>query len=215
MGRTSAGVVYEQTLILQTYQGQTLTVRRIEVELRKPTRDGDMTITILTNLPAEEVHAVRVAEIYRERWRIETAFQKLTTTLNCEINTLCYPRAAIFTFALASVAYNAIALLLTAIRAECGKEKADGMSFYYLGLEIAQTYDGMMVAVPTAQWTKIHRLCDSDFVAALRSVARHIDFSVYRKSIRGPKKYKPPKKRSRKHVHVSTFQLLSARGGAC
>ncbi len=211
MGRTSAGVVYEQTLKLQAYDGQTLEVRRIEVELTTPTRDGDKTIAILTNLSAEEAHAVRVSEIYRERWRIETAFQKLTTTLNCEINTLCYPRAAIFAFALASVAYNAIALLLTAVRAERGKEKADGMSFYYLGLEIAQTYDGMMVAVPSTHWTKIYRLSDSAFVAALRSVARHIDFSVYRKAPRGPKKVKPPKKRSRKHVHVSTFQILAAR----
>lgn len=211
IGKTATGVVYEQLLQLPAYEGQMLLVRRIEMELFQPTRDGDTSIAILTNLPAKEADALLVAELYRHRWTIETAFNKLTTTLRCEINTLCYPRAALFAFALACVAYNAVALLLTAVRAECGKKKADGLSFYYLGLEIAQTYDGMMIAVPHEHWTRVHNLPDDKFVAALRLIAKHINFSVYRKSIRGPKKTKPPPRHNRKHVHVSTTQILAAR----
>jgi IS4 transposase len=211
IGKTATGVIYEQKLQLPEYEGQTLVVRRIEMELFQPTRDGDTSIAILTNLSANEADALLVAEIYRNRWKIETAFLKLTTTLHCEINTLCYPRAALFAFALACVAYNAIALLLTAVRAECGKKKADGLSFYYLGLEIAQTYDGMMVAVPAEHWMKMHRLTDTEFVARLRSIAKHINLAVYRKSTRGPKKPKPPPRHNRKQVHVSTTQILAAR----
>lgn len=211
IGKTATGVVYEQLLKLPAYEGKTLVVRRIEIELFQPTRDGDTTLAILTNLSGEEANALQVAEIYQNRWKIETAFNKLTTTLQCEIHTLCYPRAALFAFALACVAYNAVALLLTAVRAECGKEKAEGLSFYYLGLEIAQTYDGMMIAVPCQVWTKIHALTDTAFVARLRMIAKHIDAAVYRKSQRGPKKPKPPPPHHRRHVHVSTSQILAAR----
>jgi len=38
--------------------------------LKQPTRDGDQTIAILTNLPAT-VDACTIAELYRKRWRIE------------------------------------------------------------------------------------------------------------------------------------------------
>jgi IS4 transposase len=34
-----------------------------------------------------------VAEVYRTRWGIETAFQKLEKHLNSEIETLGYPQA--------------------------------------------------------------------------------------------------------------------------
>jgi hypothetical protein len=42
-------------------------------------------------------------------WFIETAFQERTVHLACEVNTLGYPKAALFGFAVAVVAYNALA----------------------------------------------------------------------------------------------------------
>ena len=38
-------------------------------------------------------------------------FQELTETLTCEIKTLGYPKAAVFAFCLALVAYNGISVL--------------------------------------------------------------------------------------------------------
>ena len=100
-GKTDTGRVYESLLQLPKYDGQTLVVRCIEMELYEPTRDGEKTLKMLTNLSEKEASALEVAETYRGRWRIETAFQKLTTTLHCEVDTLCYPKAAIFAFSLA------------------------------------------------------------------------------------------------------------------
>jgi len=70
VGDSSTGKVYEQSLAL-THAGETRTVRRITIELLKPTRDGDMVLHLLTNLPAE-VSAIVCAELYRKRWSIAT-----------------------------------------------------------------------------------------------------------------------------------------------
>src|SRR5262249_13487388 len=93
-GRCETGWVYEQRLRLRTEQGQVLEVRRITVILDQPTRDGDTEIHLLTNLPAKQVAAVKVAEVYRKRWTIEGLFFEVAQTLSCEIDTLCYPKAA-------------------------------------------------------------------------------------------------------------------------
>jgi IS4 transposase len=211
VGKTSTGRVYESPLRLPPYEHHALTVRCIEIELFHPTRDGDRAIAILTNLEEEEADAVQVAEIYRGRWRIETAFQKLTTTLQCEINTLCYPKAALFAFSLACVAYNAISLVLAAIRVEQGAEQTERLSFHYLSSEIAQAYDGMMIALPPAHWEQLRRFPAADFTQRLRQVARCIDLAYYRKSKRSPKKPKPKIRHHRANVHVSTSQLLNQR----
>jgi IS4 transposase len=211
IGKTSTGRVFEQLLELPSYEGQTLVVRRIEVELLQPTRDGETTLVLLTNLTVEEADALQVAEIYRQRWSIETAFCKLTTTLRCEVDTLCYPKAALFAFSLACVAYNAVAVVLTAVAAERGKPQVANLSFYYVGLEIAKTYDGMMVAIPARHWAVIRDMSLADYSTQLCSVARQINLAAYRKSKRGPKTSKPPPRHRPRHVHVSTAQLLAAR----
>jgi IS4 transposase len=211
MGKTDTGRVYEQKLELPTYDGRTLVVRQIEIELLKKTRDGDARIVILTNLTEEEADAIKVTQIYRKRWTLETAFHKLTTTLRCEINTLCYPKAALFAFSLACLAYNAVAVVMASIIAQHGRQKAEQMSFHYMSEEIAQTYDGMMIAIPESYWTKVRTLSTTDFAQHMREVSRHIDFEYFRKSKRGPKKPKPKLKHRKRKVHVSTAQILARR----
>src|SRR5262249_16819074 len=86
-GRSDAGTVYEEAVQLRDQEGNILTVRRVTVELDKPTRDGDTALHILTNIPQEDADALLIAELYRGRWTIETAFGELATTLSNEINT--------------------------------------------------------------------------------------------------------------------------------
>ena len=210
-GKTDTGNVFEGKMELPPCNGVTLVVRRVEVELIEPTRDGDQAIVLLTNLPEDKADAVKVAELYRKRWRIETAFQKLTTTLQCEVNTLCYPKAALFAFALACVAYNAVAVVLLTIRAQHGQAHAENVSFYYIGLEIAQAHDGMMVAIPADYWDKISNMPLNSFVSRLLSVARQIDLTLYRKAKRSPKKPPPKLKHQKREVHVSSAKILAAR----
>ena len=135
----------------------------------------------------------------------------MTVSLKCEINTLCYPKAALFAFALALVAYNALAVVETAIAAEHGSQALDELSSYYVALEIAQTTDGMLVALPEERWRIATTITAAKFAKHLRSIAAYVDMEVYRKAKRGPKKKKPPKKKNRRSVHVSSARILAQR----
>jgi hypothetical protein len=206
VGDSSTGKVYEQAIEL-THDGQTRTLRRITIELLKPTRDGDMVLHLLTNLPAD-VSAVQCAALYRKRWSIETLFYEVTQTLECEIKTLCYPPAALFVFCLALMAANAVAVLKAAMRATHGEETADEMSGYYLALEIKQTHTGMMIALPPNKWTVFRDMSVAKFAAKLKEMAAHMDLELYRKSKRGPKKPPPTMDQYRNGGHVSTYKVL-------
>ena len=105
VGETETGVVYEQAIEITDDEGNIHVLRRITVVLHKPTRDGDEEIHIVTNLP-KRITAVRIAELYRDRWQIETAFQEVAESLEGEIQTLGYPKAALFGFCTALVTYN-------------------------------------------------------------------------------------------------------------
>ena len=50
--------------------------------LEKATRDGDMEIFIITNLPKKAAAAKKIANIYRGRWTIETSLQELEKWFN-------------------------------------------------------------------------------------------------------------------------------------
>ena len=188
VGKCDTGVIYERTMKLPPYEGRRMTVRRIEIDLKTPTRDGDTTLVILTNLPRKAANAFKIVEVYRNHWKIETAFQTLTVALNCEVKTLCYPKAALFVFALVLVAYNAIAVVEAAIAREHGRQESELMSHYYMALEISQATDGMLIALPAENWLELATLPLSDYTAALCDIAKGIDLSVYRKSIRARKK---------------------------
>lgn len=206
IGDSSTGKVYEQTIEL-TYGGETRMLRRITVELLQPTRDGDLVIHLLTNLPAD-ISAVPCAELYRKRWSIETLFYEVTQTLACEIKTLCYPPAALFVFCLDLVAANAVAVLKAALRASHGVEQAGEMSAYYLALEIKQVHEGMMIALPPGDWAIFRTMSLATFATALKQMAVHMDLGYYRKSKRGPKKPPPSKDQYRNGGHISTYKVL-------
>jgi hypothetical protein len=205
-GEGSTGHVYEQNIDL-TFEGETRTFRRITIELREPTRDGDMTLHLISNLP-KEISGLLIAELYRKRWTIETLFYEVTQTLACEIKTLCYPPATLFVFCLALTAANAVAVLKGALRATYGDEDADGISTYYMALEIKQVHEGMMIALPANEWTIFRTMSVAEFAAQLKAMASHMDLDLYRKSKRGPKKPPRPKDKYKNGGHVSTYKEL-------
>jgi hypothetical protein len=208
-GTGPSGKVYEQAVEL-TCAGAPLALRRITVELNRPTRGGDRVLHLLTNLPGA-VSAVVAARLYARRWTIEALFLEVTQTLACEINALAYPRAALLVFCLALVAANAVAVIKAALRAAHGEEKADELSGYYLALEIEQAYDGMLVALPPPCWARFRRMGPGQLAAALKEMAAHVELSRYRKSPRGPKKPPPKRSRYQNGGHVSTHKLLMGR----
>src|SRR5262249_11233979 len=208
-GEGPTGKIYEQTVEF-TYDEKARKLRRITIELNEATRDGDTSLHLLTNLPAK-VSALRVADLYRKRWTIETPFLEVTTTLTCEIHTLCYPKAALFVFCLALMAANAVAVIKAALRAVHGEAKADDLSGYYMALEVKQVHEGMMIALPPACWEVFARMEVRRFAKTLQDIAAHADLERYRKSPRGPKKPLPPKDRYQNGGHVSTHKLLTDR----
>jgi Transposase DDE domain len=212
-GASRSGTVYEQPLLVHDPErGETMRVRRITIKLTEPTRDGDAELHILTNVPTPRASAVQLARLYGKRWSIETAFFEITTTLACEINTLAYPKAALFTFCLALLAYNAVSLIKAALRSVHGRHKVNAeVSGYYLALEIGRTYDGMMIAIPAPQWALFRELSAKEFANTLRDLASSVNLSRYQKHPRGPKKPPPERTAYQSGKHVSTAKLLAQR----
>src|SRR5262249_23187963 len=123
-GRVEGGEVWEQRVRL-VHGATTLEVRRIQVVLEKPTRDGETELFILTNLPAEAADALRVAGLYRHRWTIENVFRELDEAFESEIDTLAYPKAALFGFCTGLAAYNVLSGVKAGLRAVHGVAKID------------------------------------------------------------------------------------------
>lgn len=212
-GKIDTGTVFEQTVHLaDPATGETLVVRRITVELNEPTRDGDTQLHVLTNVPPEDAPAKSLAKMYAKRWTIETMFQELTVALRCEINTLGYPKAALFGFCLALVAYNAVSLVKAGLRAVHGHQVVDNeVSWYYLCTHLSKVYGGMMIAIPEKHWRIFRRLSDAEFARLLRQLAGNIRLARFRKHRRGPKKPPPKKSSGAKIKHVSTARILAKR----
>jgi Transposase DDE domain len=212
-GRSSTGMVYEQKLELNDDEGKPWVVRRITVYLDQATRDGDRELHVLSNVPAKKATAVQLAEAYRQRWTIEVMFLEMTETLRCEINTLGYPKAALFAFCLALMAYNAVSVIKAALRSVHGLEKIENeLSGYYLSLEIQQMYPGMMVAIPSKHWEFWRSLSPKAMADLLKGLAKRVDLPKYRKSKRGPKKPLPKRKAYKNGAHLSTAKVLSGKG---
>jgi hypothetical protein len=205
--------IYEQSIRLTDPEtGETFNARRITIALDKPTKDGETELHILTNLPRKVADAVRIADLYADRWTIETAFQQLTDDLRCEIDTLGYPKAALFGFCTACVAYNAVAVVKAAIRAAQGKTYVDEeLSMYYLTLEVAQVTAGMMIAVPAENWEVFRTMSPKKFAACLVELAQRLDPRKYTKHKRGVKRKQPKKISGKTNHHVSTARVLAMR----
>jgi hypothetical protein len=163
---------------------------------------------LLTNLPAK-IGAAKVAALYRTRWTIEQLFQRMTVLLRCEVNTLAYPKAALFGFCVALAASNVLAGVKAALRATHGQDVDEQVSDYYVADELANTYRGMMIALPEAEWKYLGELSECDFVIWLLNVAKRACLDRYQKHPRGAKKPRTRRTRYAKAKHVATARLIA------
>jgi hypothetical protein len=210
-GQTETGTVFEQQGLLRGGERGDLPARRVTVRLASATRDGDREIHVLTNLPAA-VSAVQCAVLYRKRWTIETAFQEMERALGGEVATLGYPKAALFAFCVALVAYNVYATLKASLRAVHGEETVQNeVSGFEIAADVALTHDGMDVAIPTELWEPFQEMSAKQFAAWLVKTAKGVDMRDIKKARRGPKKPRHKPAFDPNHPHVSTARLLAAR----
>lgn len=139
LGRVETGTVFEQTVRIEDADNQPLVMRRVVIHLDRPTQEGDTEIAIFSNLPSH-VDGRTVARLYRDRWRVEHLFQVVTQIFRCELKTLAYPKAALFSFSMALVVYNLFAVLKVALAAVHGLGKIEaGLSEVYVYSERLNT----------------------------------------------------------------------------
>ena len=211
IGRGDSGAIYEQWVRVSDSDNNSRRFRRIRIVLKKTTRNGDKELTLLANLSKTAAHAKQIAEMYRKRWTIETAFQELEAHLHSEINSLGYPKAALFGFCVALVAYNVLAVVKAALRSVHGEHKiANEVSGYYLAGHLGRTYDGMMIAVPEQKWSVFQTMSMEAFTRTLLQLANKVNLAKFKKHKRGPKKPQPKRSRNSNRPHVSTAKLLKA-----
>lgn len=125
---------------------------------------------------------------------------------------MAYPRAALFGFCIALVAYNTLAVLQAALRRVHGAERVDHqVSGYYLAEEVSATYQGMMIALPPPEWEAFQHLPVDRMATWLIELAQHVRLAAFRKHQRGPKKPQPKRQHNPKQPHVSTAKLIAER----
>jgi hypothetical protein len=206
---TATGWVSERVVWICKDGARLLLARMVRVRLKSATEDGDTEVEILTNLPVKAASKTVVASLYLERWTIEEAFHELTVALCCEVNTLGYPKAALFGFCVAVATYNVLAVLKAALRAVHGEKKVqEEVSGYYMALEWSRVYEGMMIALPAERWEQFGTMAAAELAKYLRQWAEKINLKKIKKS--PPRK--PTKKKSERiqdsSPHVSTARLL-------
>ena len=212
-GRTAGGQVAEQRIRLGAAEdAEGLELRRVRLQLNEPTRNGETTVYLLTSLPAPAASAARVAELYLTRWTVETAFLRLTVALRCEIDTLGYPRAALFGFAVAAVAFNVLAVVKAALRHVHGVEVIEqSVSSYYLSTEMANLAEALKTVLDPEDWSVFQALSTAVMAAWLLELAGRVNLRKYRKHPRGPKKASPKRKHDPQRPHVSVARILNER----
>ena len=191
IGTSETGDVFEQAVMLKSATGVEYKARRIIVKLNKKTRNDDDEIRILTILKKETADALKIAELYRERWGIETAFQRIEGHLNSEINSLGYPKAAMFGFSLALVAFNLYAVVMAALRAAHPETNIkEEVSEYYIASDIRAIYSGMMIAVMYEDWAVFREASIAQVAVLLVDLAKSCNLAKFKKNKRGGKKTK-------------------------
>jgi IS4 transposase len=215
IGRVETGGVYEQAVSIKDDKGVVHRFRRIEIHLDKETEDGDAVIRLLTNVPASKLNAKRLADLYRRRWRIEALFQRLEDVLQSEIKTLGQPRAALFAFGVAALAYNVLALLMAAVRTKHRstlEELNIDVSPYYIAMQIRMHYAGLVLVTDASTWEASESLTAPRLAKALLGLAANVDPCYFRSYPRKPKVVSKKGYVSRSEVqkHVATSQVLNA-----
>jgi len=214
VGRVETGWVYEHAVQIQGDGGHTIELRRIELHLDQPTEDGDSVLSILSNLP-RSLSALKIATLYRRRWSIERMFQWLESVLHSEVRTLGYPKAALFAFSVAVLAFNVLSTIQAAVEsqhAEALRHEKSHLSLYYVAGEIRASYTGMMIAVRPEALACYQALPADRLTTVLLQIAAHVDPSKFRSHPRGPKKVPPKSGPSGvERPHISTARILAGK----
>ena len=125
---------------------------------------------LLTNLPVAVAAAPVVADLYSERWTVRKMFQVITDVFAYELNTLGYPRAALFVFCMAIVAFNILSTLKAILKAVHGVGKIEaGLFDFYVAEEVQGTFRGVMIALPALEWAAFAQMTVEPLAQTLKA----------------------------------------------
>jgi hypothetical protein len=166
---------------------------------------------LLTHFPSPDADAIVVSQLYRERWQVEGLFLTVTTNFEAEIETLAYPKAALFSFSLALVTYTILATLRAALARVHGVEKVEAaLSDFYVVDEVQGADRGRMIAIPPEHWQCFGTLSWIELATLLKQLAAQVNLKRFLKQPKKRKSKSPPKVKDPKQPHVSTAKLLSS-----
>lgn len=209
VGPIETGHVTEQAGEVLGEYGEAVKCRIITIALNTPTRDGDMQLQIITNLPLK-VDALTISRSYRDRWKIEVVNAELEKHFASEQTTLGYPPATLFAFGVSLVAFNVVRIVHASLEAAHGSEQTKGkISNYYLAHALQRAWESTKL-IKDEEWeTRFSKLTPRELAAELRCIAKHVDLRQYLKAPkRGPKKPPPERTKYKGKTHVSTQRLL-------
>ena len=123
-----------------------------------------------------------------------------------------YPRAALFGFCVALVAYTIMSVIKAALSNVHGVDVIEQqLSGYYVANEISGICPGMMIAIEYDHWHVFRQMTSFELVRELKKLAAKVKLSKFKKHPRGPKKPQPKRKSQKNKPHVSTAKLLKQR----
>lgn len=206
-------VIYEQAVQFE-HEGRINKCRRVTIKLSKPTRFGESEINILTNLP-KRVKAQSICRAYQGRWGIEKHFCHLDRVTNSEIQSLGYPQAALFSFAVGLFMLNILNTLRIAVSAaNDDKIAADDISPYHTALEITGAWKGFLIAIPNEKFdAEYSHMTMPQLGKQLVKLGKHVSLRCVMKSKRGPKRQPPKKISGNRGNHVATSRILAPSTG--
>jgi hypothetical protein len=175
--------LYEQAAVVEDEEGERITVRRITIVLKKATRKGDETLHVLSNVPAEKADAVRISALYRQRWTIEAMFQQLEGLVQSEVETLGYPKAALFAFSVGVCTFNVLSTLQATLRSKHGAEVMEKVSAFHVVEQARTPWRGLRVLLIAAEWCNWHRVPLAELTAELLRLAELFPLGAARKAI--------------------------------
>jgi len=122
---------------------------------------------------------------------------------------LGHPRAALLGFAVSVLAYNILTLLQRCV--EQAHEPPPDVSTYHLALQVRDSFQGLLIAVPPEAWPAGDEVGPSRLAEQLLNLARHINPRQVATS-----KRKPKQRAAKRYVdgktaraHVATARVLA------
>jgi hypothetical protein len=208
-GQAEQGAVFQQMVHLIDGQGNKLLARRITIELENRSPDGQLDLHILTNLP-KRFQSLKLADFYCRQWMMEITFQDLAAKLQDEVAAAGYPRATFFVYCLALIAYNVLSVIEAALCSVQDKNNShDDVFWYYLANEIDSAWRGMMIALPSQNWSyTFANFTTRQLTNILITLAKNVCLHVPYRPI--PRQIEPNHAVKGKHYRV--FQPSNAHG---